>query len=199
MTDFSMANMDWTPVRFIIKIFEANYPESLGHVWVHHSPWVFSSIWSIIKGWLDPVVAAKVHFTKDANELAEFIPLENIPKELGGKEIFEYKYIEPKADENKEMEDAKNDGRLEKAQKERAALIDEFEKETLRWCRGEGGDEVVKRRGELKDELNKNYWRLDPFVRARTLYDRQGIIGREGKIDMYPSRTSKTTHDDEID
>ena len=41
MTGFSMANMDYTPVKFMIKCFEANYPESLGVVLVHKAPWVF--------------------------------------------------------------------------------------------------------------------------------------------------------------
>lgn len=36
-----MANMDYTPVKFMIKCFEANYPESLGAVLVHNAPWVF--------------------------------------------------------------------------------------------------------------------------------------------------------------
>lgn len=36
-----MANMDYTPVKFMIKCFEANYPESLGTVLVHNAPWVF--------------------------------------------------------------------------------------------------------------------------------------------------------------
>ncbi len=41
MTGFSMANMDYTPVKFMIKCFEANYPECLGAVLVHKAPWVF--------------------------------------------------------------------------------------------------------------------------------------------------------------
>ena len=36
-----MANMDYGPVKFMIKCFEANYPESLGVVLVHKSPWIF--------------------------------------------------------------------------------------------------------------------------------------------------------------
>lgn len=60
MTNFSMANMvgslysalpevtllmnqDYGPVKFMIKCFEANYPESLGVVLVHKSPWIFHS------------------------------------------------------------------------------------------------------------------------------------------------------------
>lgn len=41
MTDFSLKNMDNAPVRFMIKCFEANYPESLGIVAVHNAPWIF--------------------------------------------------------------------------------------------------------------------------------------------------------------
>lgn len=62
MTDFALANMvccphslliyipntnrnrqDYTPVKFMIKCFEANYPESLGSVLIHKAPWIFSS------------------------------------------------------------------------------------------------------------------------------------------------------------
>ena len=32
---------DYAPVKFMIKCFEANYPESLGVVLVHKAPWVF--------------------------------------------------------------------------------------------------------------------------------------------------------------
>ena len=41
LTDFTLANMDYVPVKFIIKCFEANYPESLGSILIHNSPWVF--------------------------------------------------------------------------------------------------------------------------------------------------------------
>lgn len=41
MTGFSMANMDYTPVKFMVKCFEANYPECLGAVLVHKAPWIF--------------------------------------------------------------------------------------------------------------------------------------------------------------
>ena len=71
MTDFSIANMDYTPVKFIIKCFEANYPESLGSVLVNKAPWIFQGIWKIIKGWLGPVVAGKVHFASNVEELQE--------------------------------------------------------------------------------------------------------------------------------
>ena len=33
---------EYPPVKFIIKCFEANYPESLGILLIHKAPWLFS-------------------------------------------------------------------------------------------------------------------------------------------------------------
>lgn len=37
---------EYQPVKFIIKCFEANYPESLGLLLIHNAPWIFSSTFS---------------------------------------------------------------------------------------------------------------------------------------------------------
>lgn len=186
MTDFSMANMDYAPVKFMIKCFEANYPESLGAVLVHKAPWIFQGIWKIIKGWLDPVVAGKVHFTNDLKELEEFIDLNNIVKELGGPGQWEYKYQEPQPYENKAMQDYEASQRL---QKERQELAKKYEEVVLEWV-GEGlpmdgmsksTDELRKRRDEIALQLRDNYWELDPYVRARSVYDRTGELMTPGK------------------
>lgn len=41
---FINAMQDYAPVKFIIKCFEANYPESLGAVLIHQAPWIFSGM-----------------------------------------------------------------------------------------------------------------------------------------------------------
>lgn len=199
MTGFSMANMDYSPVKFMIKVFEANYPESLGAICVHRSPWLFHSIWSVIKGWLDPVVAGKVHFTKDGHELAEYIEPSMVPKECGGEEDWEYSYVEPGKDENMRMLDGQVNGERERIEKERTSLFEEFDKETARWTRREGGEECVKRREDLIQELGVNYWKLDPFVRARSLYDRIGLIGKDGKVDFSADARNKSKDSDDVD
>lgn len=38
---------DYTPVKFMIKCFEANYPECLGAVLVHKAPWIFQGGYSL--------------------------------------------------------------------------------------------------------------------------------------------------------
>ncbi|KAI9787720.1 MAG: hypothetical protein M1839_000251 [Geoglossum umbratile] len=186
MTNFSLANMDYAPVRFMIKCFEANYPESLGVVVVHKAPWIFQGIWTIIRGWLDPVVAAKVHFTRSLEDLEEFIPRDRIAKELGGNEDWSYDYVEPSPDENSLMLDEAATNAL---LTDREEIVREFEVATTRWITlstgaAENADILVKR-NELAESLRKNYWQLDPYIRARTLYDRIGVIGSGGEIKFY--------------
>ncbi|KPM38535.1 CRAL-TRIO domain-containing protein C3H8.02 [Neonectria ditissima] len=227
MTGFSMANMDYTPVKFMIKCFEANYPESLGAVLVHKAPWVFQGkliydrlqisekaatnwrrkgIWKIIRGWLDPVVASKVHFTNNRTELEEFIEPKHMIKELEGDEDWEYKYIEPIAGENDKMKDIETRDRLIEAREE---LVKKYEHATREWIRHPEGDEakaIKAERAKLAEQLKVDYWNLDQYVRARTLYDRQGAIQGGGKTNWYsapkaavPSASAVSTSADDLD
>ncbi|GFP55129.1 CRAL-TRIO domain-containing protein C3H8.02 [Trichoderma asperellum] len=181
MTGFSMANMDYTPVKFMIKCFEANYPESLGAVLVHNAPWLFQGIWKIIRGWLDPVVAAKVHFTNNKNDLQEFIEPEHILKELGGDEDWEYKYEEPVIGENDVMKDTETRGKLVGI---REKLMKEYEEATVQWIHKGDSKEITDKRDQLATQLRENYWQLDPYVRARSLYDRQRILQETSADDV---------------
>lgn len=36
---------EYPPVKFIIRCFEANYPECLGVLLIHNAPWIFSGSW----------------------------------------------------------------------------------------------------------------------------------------------------------
>ncbi|KAK2045138.1 CRAL/TRIO domain-containing protein [Colletotrichum somersetense] len=185
MTGFSMANMDYTPVKFMIKCFEANYPESLGTVLVHRAPWVFQGIWKIIKGWLDPVVAAKVHFTNNVKEMSEFIEPGRILKELDGQEDWDYKYVEPIDGENDKMKDTATRDILVSGRED---LIHEYEEATLQWIKEARTDKetaIKARRDELARKLRDDYWKLDPYIRAKCFLDRTGVIREGGEINMY--------------
>jgi hypothetical protein len=193
MTSFSMANMDYAPVKFMIKCFEANYPESLGAVLVYKAPWVFNAIWSIIRGWLDPVVAGKVHFAKNVEELEAFIPKSQIPTELGGDEKWEYSYVEPKEGENALLKD---DAGREGLQTARADIVKRYESTILNWIHDHEGKTIEERRRDrdtVAEDLRSNYWKLDPYVRARTLYDRIGMLEEGGKLNFYGAKKETPT------
>lgn len=186
MTGFSMANMDYTPVKFMIKCFEANYPESLGVVLVHKAPWIFQGIWKVIKGWLDPVVASKIQFTSDDAAMEEFVPRSQIITELGGHEDWTYRYFEPVPGENDIMKDIAT---RDKLQAERNVLVKEYEASTLEWIQGSGDQGQVKlKRMEIFGKMKEGYWALDPYVRAKSYYDRCGMIKPGGVIHFYPQK-----------
>lgn len=188
LSEFSLANMDYTPVKFIIKCFEANYPESLGSVLVYKAPWIFQGIWKIIRGWLDPVVANKVQFCSGVDELQQWIPRSQIMKELGGDENYSYTYVEPVEGENKRMEDTAT---KETIKSERAELAKSYESQTLAWMSGE---DVGESRMQLAQRIAENYWKLDPYVRSRSLYDRTGVISEGGKLNFYPSSSAAASN-----
>ncbi|KAG5930564.1 hypothetical protein E4U42_006652 [Claviceps africana] len=201
MTGFTLANMDYSPVKFMIQCFEANYPESLGVVLVHNAPWVFQGIWKIVRGWLDPVVASKVHFTNNRAGLEEFIEPEQIIKELDGDEDWAYKYQEPIEGENDVMKDVTTKNRL---LKERQDLYAQFEEFTRRWIDHPDiaqAQEIKAERDQIAAQLTDAYWRLDPYIRARSLYDRLGLIVPHGNTnsgtstgsDSLPNGTSVAT------
>ncbi|KAI1114845.1 CRAL-TRIO domain-containing protein [Nemania sp. NC0429] len=193
LTDFSLSNMEWQPVRFILQAFEANYPECLGSLLIHNAPWVFSGIWRIIRGLLDPVVAAKIDFTRSLDELEKYIPRENIISRLGGADDWAYAYREPSEDEDAIM--ARGDER-EEIMAERREIAERFLVATRAWVNhaqtSDGDGEQAQTQRQLRNEaieaLRANYWRLDPYIRSRTNLDRAGVIGPDGLIRLYPER-----------
>ncbi|KAI1262003.1 CRAL/TRIO domain-containing protein [Xylariaceae sp. FL1019] len=196
LTGFSLANMDYTPVKFMIRCFEANYPESLGIVLVHKAPQLIVQIgiWKIIRGWLDPVVANKVNFTNNIKDLEAFIDVDELPTELEGTSGWSYRYVEPLAGENDKMNDMETRHRL---LKEREAIYEEYESKTIEWLNESDASKrttINTERSSIAKKLKEQYWQLDPYVRARSLYDRVGMLKPGGKVDYYSSwETPKKT------
>lgn len=73
-------------VRQASEISQNYYPERLGKLYLINAPWGFSSVFSVVKGFLDPVTVQKIHVLGSGyeKELLEQVPKENLPKEFGG-------------------------------------------------------------------------------------------------------------------
>ncbi|CEI70690.1 hypothetical protein FVEN_g824 [Fusarium venenatum] len=183
LSGFGLRNMDFHVVKFLIEVLETRYPETLGVVLVHNAPFVFWGVWTVIKHWLDPVVASKVHFTSGAKGLLKFIPKSNLQKSYGGEDPWEYKYVNPVPSENERMQ---SEEKKTKIQMERQELIDQFTRLTTEWIGG--NKETSSKRDELAQLLELNYWKLDPYVRSSTYYHRVGVVNRAGGIDFKAAR-----------
>lgn len=137
-----------------------------------------AGIWTIIRGWLDPVVAAKVNFTKTAEDLEIFLPKNQVSKEIGGESDYNYTYIEPETGENSKADDKVQ---VETLVSKRSHIVTELESATASWIKAakandEKSSDIKKERDRLAYRLAANYWDIDPYVRARCLYDRNGTI-----------------------
>ncbi|KAF2664343.1 putative phosphatidylinositol transporter [Microthyrium microscopicum] len=62
------------------------YPERLGKMYIVNAPWGFGAVFSVVKGFLDPVTVSKIHILGSGyqKQLLEQVPKENLPKVLGG-------------------------------------------------------------------------------------------------------------------
>ncbi|OAA55449.1 CRAL/TRIO domain protein [Cordyceps fumosorosea ARSEF 2679] len=191
LTGFSLSNMDYVPVKFLVQCFEANYPESLGCILVHNAPWGFGGVYRIIERWLDPVVASKVHFTNGPDEISKYIAPEQLVSDLGGTNPWEYEYVPPVDGENAKMDDhATRDELLAR----RRDLVAAFEGKTREWIAAEAPadrERVKKERDELATQLADNFWDLDPYLRARSLYDRLGVFQGRGKVDWSAAKRTQ--------
>ena len=73
-------------VKQTSAISQDHYPERLGKLYIINAPWGFSSVFSVVKGFLDPVTVSKIHVLGAGyqKELLSQIPKENLPKSFGG-------------------------------------------------------------------------------------------------------------------
>lgn len=73
-------------VKQASAISQNYYPERLGKLYLVNAPWGFASVFSVVKGFLDPVTVAKIHVLGSGyqTELLGQVPKENLPKALGG-------------------------------------------------------------------------------------------------------------------
>ena len=62
------------------------YPERLGKLYMINAPWGFSTVWSVVKGWLDPVTVQKIHILGGSymSELKKQVSMDSLPKAFGG-------------------------------------------------------------------------------------------------------------------
>jgi CRAL/TRIO domain len=73
-------------VKQASAISQDHYPERLGKLYLINAPWGFSGVWSVVKGFLDPVTVNKIHILGGMyqSDLLSQVPKENLPTEFGG-------------------------------------------------------------------------------------------------------------------
>ncbi|KAJ3383453.1 hypothetical protein HDU92_004206 [Lobulomyces angularis] len=187
LTGFSLKNMDYAYVKFLLSCFEAYYPESLGLILILNAPSVFNGCFMMIKGWLDPVVASKIKFVS-SKEICSYIDKSKLPgvilKHLktSGEEVeeeelskaFVYEYNEASEEEVEKLEKLRSDKeREDKVFDDFKKCGLDFYKVTEQWAKSEMEDKSLTEKRELAImKLRESYKELVPFVRSKSHYHR---------------------------
>ncbi|KAJ1030188.1 hypothetical protein NDA16_001099 [Ustilago loliicola] len=179
LTGFCLKNMDWNCILFIVKCLEAYYPESLGTLYIHNAPWIFSGIWKLLGPMLDPVVRSKVKFTKKPEDL-DLVPKERLLTNMGGENTSEFKFVEPVEGENEQTKDEEGKKRT---WNNYMSIAKEYEQVTRKWCETKGKDkEVTKKRELLVKKLRVAQFEHEPYFRGKIVYHRDGTIDGQGVV-----------------
>lgn len=175
LTGFSLKNADYTTIKFLAEALEAHYPELLGSLLIYNAPWIFSTVWNIIKHWIDPHVAAKIHFCKAFKDLKEYIDPVYIPQKFGGADTSGPEY--PVPTKNQLHPPLAKDANYQRLMKERDLLYMRFLDATRRWVESTLPEVLSKYLEEkigLSTLLLDNYLAIDPYIRNPGIYDRKG-------------------------
>lgn len=88
---FSLGSFMGETKAYLNKVSEINqnyYPETMGKMLIINAPTVFTAVWSVVKGWLDPRTVSKIEILGGPNQyrprLFEVLGKENTPREYGG-------------------------------------------------------------------------------------------------------------------
>ncbi|OAQ99118.1 hypothetical protein LLEC1_05802 [Akanthomyces lecanii] len=196
MSHFRLKNFDLAPLKFILKCAEQYYPECIGLILIHKAPFGTKALWGLIRHWVSAPIANKVKFTKNRKDLFKYIDPSQVLKEHGGLDDFKYEYEEPILDENFKMQNTITRNYL---LLERQMLVEQFEDVTKEWVMNAQGTEraaeVSSRRDQVSAQLTANFWELDPYVRARSLYDRRGCLHGTGSLQFHPPKSERRHRD----
>ena len=182
MTGFSITSLDISAIKFLILNFEQYYPEELYEGIIHNAPWLFSGAWACIKPLLRQATRDKITFTSNVRELAAKIGDSEAEKVL----TTQMQYIprpvdEVFKDESKDLSSASEEYKAALASWTQQII--EFEESTREWARPPASDtplehsqSVESKRAEIAWRLSETYWRIDPFIRPKSYYDRAGLL-----------------------
>ncbi|KXN69342.1 CRAL/TRIO domain-containing protein [Conidiobolus coronatus NRRL 28638] len=165
----SLSNIEYANVKFASDILANNFPEVLSRVLIFNAPWIFSSIWSVITSFLDPVVKDKVQFCSQ-EDLQKFIATNQLPVSLDGTNTHEYNYKTPSIEEaSTKFQDAE----YERLMAERKELAYAFLGKSQEWVDGKS---VEDDRDALAQKLSENFRELSPYIWSPSYYHRNGFI-----------------------
>ncbi|KAJ2558571.1 phosphatidylinositol transfer protein csr1 [Coemansia sp. RSA 1933] len=172
-TNFKMENVDMAFINNLLSTIRDTYPQMHCASILYVNSWLFSGIWKVIKGFLDPVSAKRSVIVKDIDALQTFVDRSQVVEEAGGDLPYEFKYLPPTSEENAKMFDSSGRKNAEDAFSQ---AVDAFVKETKSWTSNEGasaeGEYASEARKDAAESFGSTAQLLDQYIYARSYFER---------------------------
>ena len=88
--------------KHTLEILQCHYPERLHRAYICNPPWVFSTFWTVIKPFVDPVTKTKIAFCSGSKGM------QTIANDMGGMEQRGKYHLEPCAGGTEVLRDFNN-------------------------------------------------------------------------------------------
>ena len=178
LADAPLASLDIPSIQGDIQVLQNYYPECLGQCFIVDAPWIFHGIYKIVRGFLDPVVAAKIELIK-SSEIIKYVHPSMVPKRfVGGCDPTEFNHsIDPKNGEtriNPEME-------VDELNSQIKQLRQELIRKTLSERASEAFDPESKR-STLRADLKEMTGKWETGILPENHYHRCGALSRNGLV-----------------
>ncbi|KAJ2710976.1 phosphatidylinositol transfer protein csr1 [Coemansia spiralis] len=164
-TDFKLENVDVGFSKTVISRITELYPNTFSGTLLFVNSWLFSGIWKVLRGWMEPSIAKRSAIVKDTNALTTFVAQDQILAEMGGDLEYNYTYVYPTKTANAAMFDAAGRAAAEAAF---VAAVAAFVNETRAWTAGPAETSHNSApRAAAAAAFDAAAVALDPYVRAR--------------------------------
>lgn len=87
-----ISNLDMDIIWFLVESLIKYYPYGLKHILVYEMPWILTSAWTIIKGWMPAEFQDSVKFITKKN-ITQYIAKDKLPRYLGGESKLNYHQV----------------------------------------------------------------------------------------------------------
>lgn len=87
-----ISNLDMDILWFLVSSLLNYYPYGMSYILVYNLPWIFTSAWNVVKGWLPSETREKIKFASK-EQIFDYFDKENLPFYLGGTCKIDYHHV----------------------------------------------------------------------------------------------------------
>ena len=179
LADAPLASLDIQSIHGDVQLLQNYYPECLGQCFILDAPWIFTGIYRIIRGFLDPVVVAKIELIK-SSEIIKYVHPSMVPNRyVGGCDPIVFKHtIDTKNGETRINPNLDMTALTSQIKKTRTELI----RMTLSQSPNNAFDPEGKR-ASVRTDLQALTAEWETGILPENHYHRCGALSKDGVVD----------------